>query len=85
MIIGSIVILLLSLFILFSAIGLFNKPVRKWMAVIRFYLTKLRANRKNFKKLPKTAKKFYPVLRHRRSLFKLKLLKNFHHHKKVRS
>lgn len=84
MITGSIIILLVSLFILFSIIGLFHKPIGEWMAVIRFYLKKIRANKKNLKKLPKTVKKFYRVLRYHRSLFKLKLFKNFYHHKKVR-
>ncbi len=48
------------------------------MKMIFFYLRQLRANRKNFKKLPKTAKKFYPVLRRRRGLFLSKLFQNYH-------
>jgi hypothetical protein len=55
--------LLLSLFIILSLIEPFNKRVKKWMHVLRFYLSRLKINRRNLEKLPRTARKFWPVLR----------------------
>lgn len=75
--------LLTILFIVLSLVEPFNKRVRKWMRVARFYLSRLKATRHNLRKLPKTARKVWPVLKKKRAfnLFKLKLLKTYHHHK----
>ena len=70
--------------ILCSVVEPFNKRVRKWMRVARFYIRRLRATRRNLRKLPKTARKLWPVLKQKRAfkLFRLKLLQTYHHHHK---
>lgn len=86
MIIGSILFLTICTFILFSIIGVFHKKVGRIMKMINFYIIRLRLTRRNINKLPKTAKKFYPVLRHRRGLFLKKLFQNYqknHPQKKI--
>jgi len=67
--------------LLFSFIGLFNKKIGEVMKVIFFYLRHLRPSRKNFLKLPITARKFYPVLRRRRGLFLKKLVTRYKCHR----
>ncbi len=84
MITGLTIIALLCAFIIFSFIGLFHGPIGKWMEVIRFYLRGLRPTHRNLKKLPKTSRQFYFVLRHRRGLLKIKLFKNFHQNRERR-
>jgi len=77
MITGSILILIILAFILFSIIGVFNKKIGRFMKMITYYLKSLRLTKRNILKLPKTAKKFYPVLRRRRRLLVIKLFKNY--------
>jgi len=77
MITGSILLLLICALIIFKIIGIFNKKIGNLMKVIFFYLWRLRANKKNLKKLPHSARKIYPVLKRRRSLFIKKLFKNY--------
>ncbi len=84
MITGITIIALLCAFIIFSFIGLFHGPIGKWMEVVRFYLMELRPTTANFKKLPKTGRQFYSVLRNRRGLLKIILFKNFHENRERR-
>lgn len=79
----TVLSLLIIIFVILSLVEPFNKKVRKWMRVARFYLGRLKATRHNLRKLPKTVRKIWPVLKKPRafSLFKLKLLKNYHYHK----
>ncbi len=83
MIIGSVSILIILAFILFSIIGIFNKKIGRFMRMITFYLKNLRLTKRNITKLPKTAKKIYPVLRRRRTLFIIKLFQNYQKNKKT--
>jgi len=82
MITGSILILIILAFILFSIIGVFNKKIGQFMKMVTYYLKNLRLTKRNIVKLPKTAKKIYPVLRRRRSLFVIKLFQNYQKNKK---
>jgi|GEM_PF-2196842 len=82
MIAGSILVLIILAFILFSVIGIFNKKIGRFMKMITYYLKNLRLTKRNIVKLPKTAKKFYPVLRRRRRLFVIKLFQNYQKNKK---
>jgi len=77
MITGSFLILLICALILFKIIGIFNKKIGNLMKVIFFYLWRLRVSKDNLKKLPRSARKIYPVLKRRRSLFIKKLFKNY--------
>lgn len=77
MISGSILILIVCTLIIFKIIGIFNKKIGNLMKVIFFYLWRLRVNKNNLKKLPHSARKIYPVLKRRRSLFIKKLFKNY--------
>ena len=79
MIIGSgIIIALIALGILFL-IGLFNKKIECLVRIIFFYLRKIRINRRNMRKLPKTARKIFPVLKGQRGrgLMRIKIFKNY--------
>ncbi len=83
----TVVSLLLVLFIIFSFLEPFNKRIRRWMRVFRFYLKNIRINRRNLKKFPRTARKIWPILRKKRGFifFKTKVLANYHrHHQKTR-
>jgi hypothetical protein len=77
MITGSILLLIIFTLILFSIIGIFNKKIGNIMKVVFFYLKRLQANKKNLKKLPRSVRKIYPVLKRRRSLFIKKLFENY--------
>lgn len=77
MVTGSILILIICTLILFWIIGLFNKKIGDLMKVVFFYLKRLRVTRQNLKRLPKTVKKIYPVLKHRPTLLINKLNKNY--------
>lgn len=85
MISGSILILALIALLLFSFIGLFNKRIGNIMNVIYFYLRRLQASRQNFRKLPISLRKFYTVLRYKRSrrLFLRKIFKRYHRHREL--
>ncbi len=84
MIAGSMLIFIILAFILFSIIGIFNKKIGRFMRMIIFYLKNLRLTKRNIYKLPKTAKKIYPVLRRRRTLFINKLFQNYQKNKKLK-
>ncbi len=84
MISGSIFILVICTLILFRIIGIFNKKIGNLMKVIFFYLWRLRANKKNLKKLPRSAQKIYPVLKRRRTLFIKKLFRNYQNHNQAK-
>ena len=86
MISGPILILALITLLLFSIVGLFNKRIGNIMNVIYFYLRRLRANRQNFRKLPISLRKFFTVLRYKRSrrLFLRKIFKRYHRHREHR-
>jgi len=80
MLIGSGIILAALILGLLFLIGIFNKKIAKLARVILFYIKRLRLNRKNMAKLPKTAKKIYPVLMsgpRGRGLFRKKISKNY--------
>lgn len=85
MVIGTVSILIILAFILFSLIGIFNKKIGRFMRMITFYLKNLRPTKRNIYKLPKTAKKIYPVLRRRRTLFISKLFRNYQKNKKTKT
>jgi len=79
MIIGSsLIIALITLGLLFL-IGLFNKKIERLVRIIFFYLRKIRFNRRNMRKLPKTARKIFPVLKRPRGrgLMRIKIFKNY--------
>ena len=83
MLIGSAALLIACILVVFSIIGLFNKRIGKGVRVMFFYVRRLRANRKNMRKLRRTARKAYRVLRRSRSRqsFLKKVFANYHNHK----
>lgn len=82
MITATIISLIILILIILTIMEPFHQGVRKWMQVLRFYVKRLRINKRNLYKLPKTAGKAWPVLKQKRgfNLFKIKLLKNYNQH-----
>lgn len=58
-------------------IGLFHNKTDRTMKIIIFYLSRCRLSRRRLLRLPCTLRKFYRVLKKRRSLLFLKMKKKY--------
>lgn len=69
--------LLLLAFAIGWVVGLFHNKTDRTMKIIIFYLSRCRLSRRRLLRFPRTLRKFYRVLKKRRSLLFLKMKRKY--------